>query len=395
MSFYQSGGNINDLFVAGVYSYIADGADGLRIVDVSDSTNPVEVALYEEAGNAKAVFVSNNYAFIGESSDIPNGGIFRVIDVIDPSNPEEIGTCQIEHYIDEIFVMGDYAYLACYEIDHNRGIHDGSLRVIDLYDLEYPEEIGIYYIDTNCYDVFVAGNYIYLTMRYVEDNREYYCIRIIDCSQPENLEEVGLFHTLDKAIAVFLSDDYAYITISDSHPGEGTTTYYLSINDISDPTSPEEVSTVELPGEGNDIFVSGQYVYIADGWEGGVRVIDVSDPENPVEVGYYNTPGSAQKIMANNGMIYVADWTNMGIYRFTDPVRVDEKFKIQNSTFKILPAFPNPFNSSTNIQFGLDKSTPTRLEVYNLRGQLVDVLLDRVIPAGKHSAVWDLSLIHI
>ena len=59
--------------------------------------------------------------------------------------------------------------------------------------------------------------------------------------------------------------------------------------------------------------------------------------------------------------------------------------------FYNISSFPNPFNSSTTITYALPAQSPVTLQVYNIRGQLVDVLLDRVMPAGRHSLRWDAS----
>ncbi|NQU05918.1 MAG: hypothetical protein HQ568_07480, partial [Calditrichaeota bacterium] len=301
VSVYQSGGNINDIFIAGEYAYAAAGADGLRVIDVSDSTDPVEVAVYEEAGNASSVFVSNNYAFIGDNSNIPNGGIFRVIDMSDPSNPEQTGSYQMDTFIRNIFLSGNYIYLTCYGLDRLGNSIRGSLRVIDVSDPGDPEEIGIYYDDCSCRDVFISGDYAVISMSYIEDHTARRCIRVLDISDPTNLEEVALLNLNGGTGAVFISDDYAYVSVSNSYP-DGTCNYFLSVIDISDPANPHEVSRIELPNKGNDIFVTGSYAYVADNWEGGVRVINVSDPENLEEVGFYDTPGSANRIMVSGGM---------------------------------------------------------------------------------------------
>jgi len=50
---------------------------------------------------------------------------------------------------------------------------------------------------------------------------------------------------------------------------------------------------------------------------------------------------------------------------------------------------PNPFNPSTRIVFGLDRSALARLVIYDAAGRLVRVLADGVLPAGRHEAVWD------
>ncbi|MCF7810847.1 T9SS type A sorting domain-containing protein [bacterium] len=111
-----------------------------------------------------------------------------------------------------------------------------------------------------------------------------------------------------------------------------------------------------------------------------------ADPEHPVKVGYYDTPGWAYNVaISEDGLIYVADYTNVGIYRFTDPAGVDEKFRIQNSEFKIYPAYPNPFNSTTTITFGLDKSTTARLALYDMSGRQVRTLFNGYSQAGFHS----------
>lgn len=57
----------------------------------------------------------------------------------------------------------------------------------------------------------------------------------------------------------------------------------------------------------------------------------------------------------------------------------------------IISSYPNPFNSSTTITYSLPTRSNITLQIYNTRGQLVDVLLDRMMPAGRHSVVWDVE----
>jgi hypothetical protein len=59
-------------------------------------------------------------------------------------------------------------------------------------------------------------------------------------------------------------------------------------------------------------------------------------------------------------------------------------------TFELVQNFPNPFNPSTTIQFGLPQSRHVVLKIYNLLGQEVATLLDGVQKiAGNHIVVWD------
>jgi hypothetical protein len=53
--------------------------------------------------------------------------------------------------------------------------------------------------------------------------------------------------------------------------------------------------------------------------------------------------------------------------------------------------YPNPFNPATNITFALPEESLVRLDVYNILGQKVVTLADRVLQAGVHSIRFDAS----
>jgi hypothetical protein len=54
-----------------------------------------------------------------------------------------------------------------------------------------------------------------------------------------------------------------------------------------------------------------------------------------------------------------------------------------------LTAFPNPFNSATEIQFDLPVSGLVSLDVLNLMGQTVSTLKNEILPAGHHAILFD------
>jgi hypothetical protein len=56
-----------------------------------------------------------------------------------------------------------------------------------------------------------------------------------------------------------------------------------------------------------------------------------------------------------------------------------------------LKAYPNPFNATTTISFDLPVSGNVRLEVYNIIGRLVEMLVDENLDAGRHNIEWDAS----
>jgi serine protease len=51
--------------------------------------------------------------------------------------------------------------------------------------------------------------------------------------------------------------------------------------------------------------------------------------------------------------------------------------------------FPNPFNPSTRIDFGLKRPGHVRLTIYDLSGRQVRLLVDGIREAGRHHETWD------
>ena len=64
---------------------------------------------------------------------------------------------------------------------------------------------------------------------------------------------------------------------------------------------------------------------------------------------------------------------------------------IQPVTFELHQNYPNPFNPSTVIDFELPANSDVRLEVYNMLGQRVAILLNGQKPAGRHQVSFDAS----
>ncbi len=59
------------------------------------------------------------------------------------------------------------------------------------------------------------------------------------------------------------------------------------------------------------------------------------------------------------------------------------------SSFILHPSFPNPFNSTTNIRFGLPKNELVSLRIIDLTGNAVETLIDGRLPAGYHTVSWN------
>ncbi len=57
--------------------------------------------------------------------------------------------------------------------------------------------------------------------------------------------------------------------------------------------------------------------------------------------------------------------------------------------FAVAQNRPNPFNPSTEIHFTAPSTGPVALRIYDVDGRLVRTLVDEIVAAGQHVAVWD------
>ena len=67
---------------------------------------------------------------------------------------------------------------------------------------------------------------------------------------------------------------------------------------------------------------------------------------------------------------------------------IDSREQPAKKIYSILPNYPNPFNSSTIIQYHLPKSTYVKLTIYNLIGQEIEILINRYQMSGIHQISW-------
>lgn len=89
--------------------------------------------------------------------------------------------------------------------------------------------------------------------------------------------------------------------------------------------------------------------------------------------------------LAGNPRIY-GNQVDLGAYEWQGQTGSEDPLA---AMVKSLVNFPNPFNPSTTISYYLPESTTVRLEVFNLKGQLVKNLIDTHQTAGRHDVVWD------
>jgi hypothetical protein len=59
------------------------------------------------------------------------------------------------------------------------------------------------------------------------------------------------------------------------------------------------------------------------------------------------------------------------------------------SVYFITPNYPNPFNPTTRIKFGIPSASVVKLSVYDMLGKQVDLLVNSSLQAGEYEADWN------
>jgi len=76
--------------------------------------------------------------------------------------------------------------------------------------------------------------------------------------------------------------------------------------------------------------------------------------------------------------------------RMTTPVEWEEVGQTElPKEFDLRQNYPNPFNPNTVIEYALPKSAHVTIEIYNLLGQKVNVLMDEDQKVGFYRVDWD------
>jgi hypothetical protein len=62
-----------------------------------------------------------------------------------------------------------------------------------------------------------------------------------------------------------------------------------------------------------------------------------------------------------------------------------------NTGVPVLNVFPNPASTKTTVNFSLNETAQTKVEIYNVSGQVVKTLTDTELNYGSHTIDWDLK----
>jgi hypothetical protein len=285
--------DVNGLAVTNGLAYLAQGNDGLGVLDVTDPANPVMIGGYHTAGQALTVRLAGNLAFVAEGFS----GL-EILSITNPAHPVRLGA-YTTNSAQDLCVVGGLAYIAA---------GNGGLQVVDVSNPAQPLPLGGLVTNMSAVSVRVVGNLAYVACPTVISQFGHPMtagLQIIDVSDPS--QPALLSTTSSDANAVALVGNLALTAGLNSG---------LQLFDVSHPAAPFSLGSFAPPppppppflllGQAaSDVQAASNLAYVTFG-SNGLWVVDVSNPSAAVDVGRFTTIASAQKVVLSGNTAYVA-----------------------------------------------------------------------------------------
>ncbi len=139
----------------------------------------------------------------------------------------------------------------------------------------------------------------------------------------------------------------------------------------------------------------------ADGYIGGVQMTLSHGADFSIEL-TDNAYVAEYKTNGTSTMLIVINPEDEEIFRSSGDFTIDEVLVTNSQEFidvaKELPvsftlsnAYPNPFNPTTTLTLDIADQSFASVKVFNLRGEVVGVLMNDMVNAGSYTMTWDAS----
>jgi len=304
------------LRLQGIYAYLADGNQGMQVIDIHNKNLPT---LYGSLG-LKGWFTAGLDVSGGHAYLAANDFGFRIVDISNPASPTITGMGAIVPdigYAMRMSVWGTHAYV----VNENRTGTVLGMEIVDVTNPGYANNQGIYYSPGVASGLasFTRNGHIYV---YLADTNTLRILNVDDADNP----------TLVKSIPAPVNSSYANISVNIPLLF-GTPTGYLcdiltnavSLYDLTNPENPSLLGSVTLgAGIPQAVQTSGTYTYVAAG-SGGLRILDFSEVPYH-EVSHLNLTGYAGNVSIWGTTAYVVTGTGglriVNVYNPTSPVEV-------------------------------------------------------------------------
>jgi len=288
------GGQPNNVDAVGDHAYVAAGAGGLVVVDVSTPNAPVVAATLNTPGNGNDVRVSGNCAYLADGTS----GL-AIIDIQDPQNPSLLGSVDTPGVANDVAVCGTYAFVA-----------DGTfgLQVVDATNPANPVIVGSVETPGNAFGIDVDP---LRHLAFLADRSR--GLQIIDVSVPTAPQIISNLDTVD-AFDVYFANNIAYVADGNATGNPGG----LVAIDTSNPFVPVLTAQSPPPGFYTDVVTSTGLALCADVISvNSVHTFNITNPQTPVPsllIDFFASSGrddNGTGIDAETGFVYMTGTTGI------------------------------------------------------------------------------------
>ncbi len=333
-------------------AYVADGAGGLVIVDLTLPDKPKLISSIPTNDDARSVDVSGSHAFVAHISG------FTVFDISNPHYPEAISTISTVGYAGDLALQNDSLYLAAY---------DQGVLVYDIHTPSAPTLVRQVFLNGSfgVNSIRLSGPYVFATSSPTSGGPlSYGRFHVLNLALLDSVPEIGAVSLpgdwsssggslcLDGSIAyvAFFSDAASGIctvsidsisspkvigrlNLTEPHATEvADSTLFvadgpdgLQLYGIQTPSVLIPVSNYATKPSTYSLAVSGPWVYLGMGVS-GIRPVDLSVPQEPVDFGTFTTGQNALFIDVSGA--YAFTTSNYGAVDIADISREDSIFKV-------------------------------------------------------------------
>jgi prepilin-type N-terminal cleavage/methylation domain-containing protein len=238
-----------------------------------------------------------NFAYVVMSSTSNN---FRVVEITNPATPVLRATLTLPATStpSNIFVSGNFAYISS-------SSDTQELQVVNISNPASPSAVGSYNAlgSANATSIFVANNIAYLTRQYnstVPTDPE---LVLINVTTPTSPALLGSLNLNGNSNDIYVSGNYAYIASSDN-------TQDLQVVDVGVPSTPTLASTLDLANTNDAITIigSGTKVYVGKN-DGFVFDVTISNPLAPTSTVNRDTGTSVLDMDIVGSLLFLATST--------------------------------------------------------------------------------------
>jgi hypothetical protein len=350
-------------------------AFSLKLIDVSNPELPVLMGSVSLAGGAAYdLAVSAGRAYVGGESSL------RIVDLTNPSSPSLVGSLSLPGSIVGVAVKDGLAFLA------ESSPTTGKLHVVDVSNPAAPALLASVTTSQPATEVAVAGNLVYLTTStFFPDNSEF---KVFDVSTPASpslvetlaLPGIGVYELAAAGKQAYIVGSFGLIGI-----------------DASDPADPVVADSAPTSTLAVQVTVAGAKAYVGcyhTNFTGSYQVVDISNPNDLAIVGNRFTPGTTSGI-ATDGMHLFLAGDEYGFLvlpaECSTAATVDPAPASPKASLALGPPRPNPIRSGEGTVIAFDLARPMRasLAIYDVTGRQIRLLENRQLAAGANRAWWD------